>query len=69
MQALKESVTNLNAEQIEHFKIEQQRMIEEEYKQRMFNGAASASNRLSKGEKKRAKRARRSEYGNPCTLR
>jgi len=66
MQALKESVTNLNDEQIEHFRNEEKRMREQEY--RFLNGV-SDSTRLSKGEKKRAKRALRSEYGNPCALR
>jgi len=66
MQELKESVTNLNEAQIEEFRNEEKRRRELEFK--TLNHMPE-SQKLSKGEKKRAKRARRSEYGNPCTLR
>ncbi len=59
MEALKQAVTNLDDVQIEHFKNEEKMRRELEFRE--FKGLP-ASQKLSKGEKKRAKRDRRKGY-------
>lgn len=66
MQALKQAIASTPDELLEQFRSEEKRRRELEFK--ALNNTP-ASQKLSKGEKKRAKRARRIGYGNPCTLR